>query len=201
MGECGNLAHDFTIDQYQEKQGRKPQCPICKTVIGHTGYGNAYNLERLDPEPVVKANKDQLKVVDPGYQRERPGQGEKVRTHGGLALRFGRFYSLALILFYEHYVKGDKEEEGKEGEPRAIHTNEVLGDLEFEWKLLQEMSGSSEEEVMVLIWEMVQRYMDDLGGAETFDRRRMSRKKEEADQAKLNREEFEQKFVEICVPA
>lgn len=75
VGECGNLAHTLTIKDYREQKGYEPKCRICKTVIGHEGYNMPVNLERLDPSPIPKAEKDKLKVVDPGYQGEVPTQG------------------------------------------------------------------------------------------------------------------------------
>ena len=59
----------------------------------------------------MKANKHQLRVTDPGYQRERPGQDVKVRETGGLALRFGRFLTLSQVYcFALYYLEKDSLE-------------------------------------------------------------------------------------------
>ena len=105
VGECGKMNHNLTIQKYEEVHKTKPLCPICHSVIGHTGYNKPFNLERLDKVPIKKtALGDTFRLVDPGYQASRPAFKENVRGIGGMNLRLGRFLILSQIYCYGVYV-------------------------------------------------------------------------------------------------
>ena len=69
--------------------------------------------------------------------------------------------------------------------------------LATEWKYLTELSGCSEEEVMMLIYEMVKSYVEEF---ESFDKSSLSRRHYDETYAQHHRDTLEAEFVKICIP-
>ena len=54
--------------------------------------------------PVPYQQKQKLRVIDPGYQEERPEIAGLIRGIGGVPLRVGRFYYLAYVYFLRNFI-------------------------------------------------------------------------------------------------
>ena len=124
----------------------------------------------------------------PGFQKARPAPEESIRGMRGLALHIGRFVEFAHILFLYSYCS--------EQEPaREEHQLDAFREIEEEWGVLKEMSHTDDEELLIVLFEVLEKYC---AKAQLIDNACLN--EEVNNSARFDRMQFEGKFVKEVVP-